>query len=158
AAERIMAQPDWEEQVLLRTNLEKVFLTNDFDDPLEGFDTSRYVPCLRTDDLLFRLHKPDVQERLAKATGVEIGDRKGLDEAIHKLFEGFTAKGARACAISLPPYFPAPRSNFAEEEQIVFDVISQRHGQPAHAALAYVANVVFYKLAENCRDFKLPFD
>src|SRR5262249_15784153 len=47
AAERLMAQPDWEEQVLHRSKLEKVFLTNDFDDPLEGFDTSRYVPCLR---------------------------------------------------------------------------------------------------------------
>src|SRR2546423_4042341 len=58
AADRLMAQPDWEEQVLRKANIEKVFLTNDFDDPLEGFDTDRYVPCLRTDDLVFRLHDP----------------------------------------------------------------------------------------------------
>ena len=25
----------------------------DFDDPLEGFDTNTYIPCLRTDDLVF---------------------------------------------------------------------------------------------------------
>src|ERR1700677_485773 len=31
AADRLMNQPDWEEQVLKRSNLEKVFLTNDFD-------------------------------------------------------------------------------------------------------------------------------
>ena len=55
AAERIFAQPDWEAQVLRRSNIEKVFLTNDFDDPLTGFDTTRYVPCLRTDDLVFHL-------------------------------------------------------------------------------------------------------
>src|SRR5262249_56462224 len=42
-AERLMARRDWEERVLHQTNLEKVFLTNDFDDPLEGFDTTRYV-------------------------------------------------------------------------------------------------------------------
>src|SRR5262245_25045326 len=54
-AEQLMAQPGWEERVLRQTNLEKVFLTNDFDDPLQGFDTSRYVPCLRTDDLVFHL-------------------------------------------------------------------------------------------------------
>ena len=82
AAERLMAQPDWEEQVLRRSNIEKVFLTNDFDDPLEGFDTGRYVPCLRTDDLVFHLDKPEVRQRLAKATGVEVGDEAGMRKAL----------------------------------------------------------------------------
>src|SRR2546426_277504 len=31
AAERVMAQADWEEQVLRKSRIEKVFLTNDFD-------------------------------------------------------------------------------------------------------------------------------
>ena len=44
--------------MLHRSNIEKVFLTNDFDDPLTGFNTQRYVPCLRTDDLVFHLDKP----------------------------------------------------------------------------------------------------
>jgi len=56
-AEKVMAQRDWEEQVLAKSNIEQVFLTNDFDDPLEGFDTKKYVPCLRTDDLVFHLDK-----------------------------------------------------------------------------------------------------
>src|SRR5438445_7853149 len=30
-AEHVMAQPDWEDQVLRRSHLEKVFLTSDFD-------------------------------------------------------------------------------------------------------------------------------
>src|SRR5689334_8507146 len=107
-AEKLMAKPDWEEWVLHRSNIEKVFLTNDFDDPLEGFDTSRYVPCLRTDDLVFHLDKPEVRQRLAKATGVEVGDAAGLRRSVRKLFEHFTLRGARACAISLPPSF-APR-------------------------------------------------
>src|SRR5262245_27134577 len=67
-AEQVMAQPDWETQVLRRTGVEQIFLTNDFDDPLDGFDATRYVPCLRTDDLVFHLHKPEVRQRLAKAT------------------------------------------------------------------------------------------
>src|SRR5262249_30454963 len=62
-AERLMARPDWEQWVLHRSNIEKVLLTNDFDDPLEGFDTERYVPCLRTDDLVFHLDNPQVRER-----------------------------------------------------------------------------------------------
>src|SRR5438477_6136069 len=108
-ADRLMGQPDWEEQVLEQSRLEKVFLTNDFDDPLEGFDTSRYVPCLRTDDLVFHLGKPEVRQRLARATGVEPTSPARLKEAVGKLFTHFTGKGARACAISLPPTFnPGP--------------------------------------------------
>jgi glucuronate isomerase len=129
AAERLMAQPDWENEVLRRSNIEKVFLTNDFDDPLEGFDTNRYVPCLRTDDLVFHLEKPEVQQRLAIATGIEAGDAANLRRSIGKLFEHFTRRGAKACAISLPPDF------------------TPRPGQEA-----------FWMLAEHCREFKLPFD
>jgi glucuronate isomerase len=129
AAERLMAQPDWENEVLRRSNIEKVFLTNDFDDPLEGFDTNRYVPCLRTDDLVFHLEKPEVQQRLAIATGIEAGDAANLRRSIGKLFEHFTRHGAKACAISLPPDF------------------TPRPGQEA-----------FWMLAEHCREFKLPFD
>jgi glucuronate isomerase len=129
AAERVMSHPDWENEVLRRSNIEKVFLTNDFDDPLEGFDTNRYVPCLRTDDLVFHLDQPEVQRRLEKATGMEVGDQVGLRRAIRSLFEHFTKHGAKACAISLPPDFsPQPGAN------------------------------VFWMLAEGCREFKLPFD
>ena len=94
-----------------KSRLEQVFLTNDFDDPLEGFNTSRYIPCLRTDDLVFHFAKPAVRQRLAKATGIEAGTASQLVEAIGKLFDHFTSRGARACAISLPPDFEPCPSN-----------------------------------------------
>jgi glucuronate isomerase len=129
----LMARNDWEEQVLNRSNLEKVFLTNEFDDPLTGFDTSRYVPCLRTDALVFQLDQPEIKKRLAKATGVEVGDWDTTNKALTKLFEHFTRHGAKACAISLPPDF-----------------------HPSPGTLG--PSQVFWMLAEHCREFKLPFD
>jgi len=39
-----MKQPDWEAQVLAKTNVEKIFLTNDFDDPLDDFDAQPLRP------------------------------------------------------------------------------------------------------------------
>ena len=92
---RKMAEPNWEQQVLDRTKLDAVFLTNNFDDPLTGFDTKRYVPCLRTDDLVFHLGKPEVRQRLEKATDTDVHDAKSLRSAIGRLFMNFTAKGAR---------------------------------------------------------------
>ncbi len=121
-------KPGWVGEVAAATKLERIFLTNEFDDPLEGFDTGVYVPCLRTDTLVFKLHEPAVRERLAKATGVEVGDAASLRTAVRKLFEHFTAKGAKACAVSLPHDFrPTPDSTF-------------------------------WLLAEHCREFGLPFD
>ena len=100
-----MAQPNWEQQVLDRTKLDAVFLTNNFDDPLDGFDTKRYVPCLRTDDLVFHLAKPKSASGWKKPRTPTFTTPQSLRNAIRKLFEHFVAKGARACAISLPPSF-----------------------------------------------------
>jgi glucuronate isomerase len=133
-AESVFAQQDWEEQVFRKSNLEAIFLTNEFDDPLEGFDTRRYVPCLRTDTLVFRIQEPEVKQRLARATGVEAGDLPTLKKAIRVLFEKFVAKGAKACAISLPPDFIREPKNLKQQ------------------------NSVFWTIAEHCREFKLPFD
>jgi glucuronate isomerase len=153
-AERLMNRPDWEERVFRQTNLEKVFLTNDFDDSLEGFNTTRYIPCLRTDDLVFHLDKPAVRQRLAKATGAEVGDVASMRRAVGALFEHFTKHGAKACAISLPPDFsPAP---VAERE--VAAALGTLAKAPDDAGKRTVALGVFWMLAEHCRDFKLPFD
>ncbi len=105
AAEKSLGRADWTAEVLKRSRLEAVFLTNDFDDPLTGFDTQTYVPCLRTDDLVFHLARPAVRERLQRASGTAVGSVDSLVAAIGKLFEHFVGRGARACAISLPTSF-----------------------------------------------------
>ena len=154
SADRLMAQPDWEEQVLRRSNVEQIFLTNDFDDPLEGFDTKRYVPCLRTDDLVFHLDKPEVRRRLAKATGVEVGDADTLRKAIGNLFNHFVKRGARACAISLPPRF----TPFAVEDIDLNIQFTTVLNSPFQGWPESLEGTVFWILAEHCRAFKLPFD
>src|SRR2546421_360321 len=114
AAQKAFAQPDWEKQVFAKSKLEAIFLTNEFDDSLDGFDTTKYVPCLRTDSLVFHLDKPKIRQRLADVTGVEVGDAQSLRKAVWKLFARFKAKGAKACAISLPPDFSPARIPDAE--------------------------------------------
>ena len=135
AAERAFARPDWEEHVLRTSGLEKVFLTNEFDDPLAGFDTARYVPCLRTDTLVFAFDQPQTRERLARATGVEANDEPSLRRALGVLFAHFVARGAKACAVSLPPGF-APRADAAPPSP----------------------ERVFWLVAEQCAEHGLPFD
>jgi len=151
-----MAEPGWEQQVLKHSKLEQVYLTNDFDDPLEGFDTSLYIPCLRTDDLVFHLPKLETRERLGKATGVEATDAKSLKSAIGRLFEHFTAKGARACAISLPPDFSPQQIDPVAVDPVLKSMLS---GDSLSSDQANTLSCfVFWTLAEFCAEYKLPFD
>lgn len=146
----------WDLKVWERTALEAVFLTNDFDDPLKGWDTSKYVPCLRTDDLVLKLHEPRTLERLRLATNLEIGDLKSLRLAIAALFEHFVRNGARACAISLPPDFqprhPTPITSGHALNRALhgLDMRTDEHNE--------VRTLVFWLLAELCSEYRLPFD
>ncbi|MDA1015774.1 MAG: glucuronate isomerase [Planctomycetota bacterium] len=151
-----MAEPDWEAQVLRHSGLDQVYLTNDFDDPLEGFDTSRYIPCLRTDDLVFHLAKPETRQRLAAATNIEPTDVKSLTNAIGKLFDHFTARGARACAISLPPDFAPEPVDAATTAPIVAALATDRALTADESRT--LSRFVFWTLAQRCADHGLPFD
>ncbi|NOX54986.1 MAG: amidohydrolase family protein, partial [Planctomycetes bacterium] len=151
-----MAEPDWEEQVLQKSRLEQIFLTNDFDDPLEGFDTDRYVPCLRTDELVFHLAQERVRARLEKATQTPLSDARSLVDAIGRLFEHFVARGARACAISLPPDFAPIRVERSDIESTLSTVLGNKDLSADQQR--QLSRFVFWTIAEFCAEYGLPFD
>jgi glucuronate isomerase len=155
-AHRATDDAEWDRAVWDRSRLEAVFLTNEFDDPLEGWDTAKYVPCLRTDDLVLKLHDSGTIERLMLATDVDVQDVATLQRAIGQLFERFVARGARACAISLPPDFvPHPASPKRAATPLrralnQMDLRPDEHDEIRH--------LVFWTLAGFCAEFGLPFD
>lgn len=157
SASEQMAADDWTDTVFAKSKLESVFLTNDFDDPLEGFDTKKYIPCLRTDDLVFHLCKPEVRERLENATDLEVGSAAQLREAIGKLFAHFKANNVKACAISLPPSFTPTQVSDARADTAVAH-LCQDGPEASDSDKAAAANFVFWTLAEFCVEFDLPFD
>ncbi len=157
ASAKKMQSPDWPQQVLKQSRISAVFLTNDFDDPLSGFDTSVYIPCLRTDDLVFHLAKPAVRARLQMATGVGISNVAALNLAIGKLFDHFTKRNCRACAISLPPDFTPTKVSAADADAALATLLKSGEATDADARRT-VASFVFWMLGEFCVEFKLPFD
>ncbi|MBX6314319.1 MAG: glucuronate isomerase, partial [Isosphaeraceae bacterium] len=155
-AERSGDGKEWDQKVWKESNLEAVFLTNDFDDALEGWDTTAYVPCLRTDDLVLKLHEPQTLDRLQRATNVDVQDYDSLRLAIGALFSYFVERGAKACAISLPPDFAplAPaKTRGATTIRRALHQMDLRHDEHAE-----VRRIVFWTLAEFCAEFRLPFD
>ncbi|MFG0266520.1 MAG: glucuronate isomerase [Rhodopirellula sp. JB055] len=157
-SESIMASAQWSETVLDQSNVQAVFLTNDFDDALEGFDTDTYIPCLRTDDLVFHLAKPEVRGRLAACTGIELdGSLESLRSSLKQRFEHFVRRGARACAISIPPTFtPTPVGD--GRASTALNAVLQKGISADASHLEALSRRVFWTLAELCDEFGLPFD
>jgi glucuronate isomerase len=159
AAERLMRGPDWERRVLETCNLEKVFVNNAFDDPLEGFDSARYVPCLAADELVFHLDRPEVRERLARVTGLDAADAGSLREALASRFEYFGRRGARAVTVVLPPHFaplPVPEGDFARGLAAVAGGKGGTSPAGDDGARLACAHGVFRAVVEQCAAFHLP--
>ncbi len=155
-ADRSADPSAWDRKVWEETNLEAVFLTNEFDDPLEGWDRSKYVPCLRTDDLVLKLHDPRTVQRLREATNVDVQDLASLRLALGAIVEFFVKNGARACAVSLPPDF-VPLAG--APKRAVTPVRRAIHGMDARPdEVEEVRRFVFWTIAELCDDHHLPFD
>jgi glucuronate isomerase len=147
-----MRQADWSAQVLKRTGVSQVFLTNDFDDPLTGFDRRQFVPCLRADELVFRGSEPAVRNRLALVTGIEPSGLKSWRSAINALFQRFIQAGAAYAAVSLPPTFAPGPVPEAELNRVLTP------GAPTNTADPWLRSTgIFWELARACADHQLPF-
>ncbi|MEM9589089.1 MAG: glucuronate isomerase, partial [Planctomycetota bacterium] len=157
-SEDVMAAADWPQTVLQQSNVQAVFLTNDFDDDLQGFDSSTYIPCLRTDDLVFHLAKRSVRDRLQACSGIELdGSLATLRDSLTQRFEHFVGRGARACAISLPPSFQ-PTPVIAGRAQTALEHVLREGEASDKANQAALGRYVFWTLAELCDHYGLPFD
>lgn len=154
-ASEVMNESGWEARVIAQTNLERVFLTNSFDAELSGFDNKFFVPCLRTDDLVFNLGNADVQDRLCNHSGQDVGDLGSLRAGIFAIFKRFQQFGARACAISLPPHFEVLASIGHRDDA---ELERELAATFANGVMSNAGSVkVFWILAEACREFGLPF-
>src|SRR6185437_555566 len=79
-----------------------------------------------------------------------------FEQALQALFEHFSAHGARACAVSLPPDFePAPVSS-AAAGQLFASLRSTAELTVDEKRV--LSQFVFWTLVEKCAEFRLPFD
>ncbi|MCH2201567.1 MAG: glucuronate isomerase [Fuerstiella sp.] len=156
SSRKLMQGQTWESTVLEKSGLDQVYLTNDFDDALTGFDTQLYVPCLRTDDLVFNLQNSEVRDRLATATGITAKDSGTLRQAVGALFDHFAANNARACAISLPPDF-SPEYVSDSRADILLEKAAADQALDT-SECRDLSCFVFLCLTEQCADREFPFD
>jgi glucuronate isomerase len=154
AAAKKLGADGWTAEVLRRGNIEKVFLTNSFDENLDGFDRSTLIPCLRCDDLVFSIADPAVRDRLAKKTGVTVTDVASLRKAVAAVFDYFVSHDARSAAISLTPEFVCIPVTDADAESLLAKAL--KGDELTDSETAQLRSFVLYTLVAACREQKLP--
>lgn len=144
-----------ENDVLAKSNITKVLLTNSPDDELDGFDRSIYVPCYRADSLVFGIHQAETIEMFEKCTDTSISSLNELHSALDKSFAHFAEHDAVAAAISLPPGFVTMEVKRKKADKIFRQTLDSDEIKPKKLAKlqAYMINAI----AEKCREYDWPF-
>jgi len=101
----VMDRPGWREELIARSNIVRVFLTNEYDEDLEGLDTTFYSPCLRTEAFVLSFDHADQREGIGAFLGRPIRLTQDFSAAIDKTFARFVAHGMGYAALSIPANF-----------------------------------------------------
>ncbi len=151
---RRAGEPDRARDVMRKSRIDKVFLTNEFDEDLSGIDTDLFGPSLRSDALVRHMDDADVRDRLSAAGGVDVVDAASLRQAIGAVVERFAESGARSASMSLPPHFRTSRECAGDFDRAVDRVLSDP--EPTDDDLQVLRAGVLHVLTGFCRDFGMP--
>ena len=108
----VMDRSGWRDELIAQANLVRIFLTNQYDDDLEGLDTGFYTPCLRTEPFILWSNAAE-REGLSAFLGRPITTVADFCAVVDKTFEKFMAHGMGYAAMSIPANF---RTFFVADE------------------------------------------
>ena len=101
----VMGRPEWRDELVAQSGISRVFLTNQYNDDLDGLDEAFYSPCLRTEPFILWMNRPDEREGIGALLGRPLRTTEDFVAAIEKTFEKFTAHGMGYAAMSIPSNF-----------------------------------------------------
>ena len=153
AVRRAAREPGRARQVMDQCNIDKVFLTNEFDEDLGGIDADLFGPSLRSDALVRHMDEADIRGRLEATSGVAIRDAGSMADAIGVVVQRFADAGARSASMSLPPHFCTLRTLGGEFDRAVEAVLG---GRASDADVAVLRAGVLSLLCGFCDDCKMP--
>jgi glucuronate isomerase len=155
-AQKAIEDKSYVQKVWARSNIKKVFLTNQFDEDLSKLKDDRLVPCLRTDDLVFNPDNAKVIERLDKALDVKSGaNLESFKAALTTVFTRFRDWDMGYAAIGLPPSFVFVEDAAERARAILRKVVD---GQILDDQSRRIwASFVVEEIARQCRRVKAPY-
>ena len=65
----VMGRAEWRDEMIAQSNIVRVFLTNQYNDDLEGLDPTFYSPCLRCEPFVVWMDRPAEREGWGHSLG-----------------------------------------------------------------------------------------
>lgn len=155
ASEEIMGRPEWTNELIERADIVRVFLTNQYDEDLEGLDPTLYTPCLRVEPFVLWMDRPSERAGLERFMGKPLRTTTDLDSVIAKTFDKFMRHGMGYAAMSIPSGFQTRHVAEEDAQRLLDRAIAGDAWQAAdrEAWGAYAMN----RLSEACRRYRRPF-
>ena len=151
----VMGRPDWRQQMLAQSGISRVFLTNQYDDDLEGLDTGLYGPCLRTEPFILWMDRADTREQMAAFLGRAIRHTDDVFAAIDKAFAKFVAHGMGYAAMSIPAGFCTDFVADEDAQRLLDKMVAGTVLDDSERGIwgAYAMN----RMCDACRKYGKPF-
>ncbi len=151
----VMGRPEWRQELIAQANIRRVFLTNQYDDDLDGLDTSFYTPCLRCEPFVTGLHHAQEREGLAAFLGRPLRAPEDVVAAIDRTFQRFVAHGMGYAAISTPTNL----ITFEVADEVVGRLLAQlvESGEWSPEERQVWAAWAMNRIADACRKYDRPF-
>lgn len=141
---------NFKEEVIKKSNIEKVVLTNNFYETKDNFNDTRFVFSLRADDLIFKIQNKEIREKLEQKTKITICNLTDFEKAIDTIFEYFKSYDACSVAIGIPPNFIAKEVKKEDVENEFNNLLKTNSTVPN--LQSYIMN----KIMENCTIYSFP--
>ncbi len=155
ASEKVMGSPEWTTEVIDKADIARVFLTNQYDEDLEGLDPTFYTPCLRTEPFVLWMDRPEERKALESFLGQPLRSPADLDAVIDKTFDKFMRHGMGYAAMSIPSGFQTRHVTDEDAQRLLNRLVEGASWDAAERETwgAYAMN----RISEACRRYGRPF-
>lgn len=151
----VMDRPGWREELIARCNIRRVFLTNQYDEDLEGLDTTFYSPCLRAEPFTLWFERADQREGIGAFLGRPIRLTTDFCAGIDKVFAKFMAHGMGYAAMSIPANFQTFEVSDEDAQRLLDKMVggTALDDDERRAWGAFAMN----RICDACRKYGKPF-
>jgi len=151
----VMGRPEWRDEMVAKSNIVKVFLTNQYNDDLEGLDTAFYAPCLRCEPFILWMDRTSEREGLSEFLGRPIRTTEDVVAVIDKTFTKFVEHGMGYAAMSIPANFQTCAVADEDAQRVLDKIVS---GSPLDAdEQALWGAWAMNRMCDACRKYDKPF-
>ncbi|MHB0857320.1 MAG: hypothetical protein ACYC5M_07090 [Anaerolineae bacterium] len=150
----VMGRADWRDELIAQANIERVFLTNQYNDDLEGLDNTLYTPCMRVEPFVLWMDDEAERERIGDFLGCPVLGIADVRAAIDMAFAKFVAHGMGYAAMSIPTNLQTYYVPDEDAERVLHKMLA---GTASQEECELWESFAMSCLCDACRKYDRPF-